>query len=337
MGEAPAISVVMGVCNDADILPETLASVLAQTERDFEFIVVDDGSSDPRVGEILADVARRDARLRVVTKSNEGLTRALIDGCAAARGTYVARIDAGDVMAPDRLARQKAVLDAHPDVVLVTCWTEFCGPEWEPLYVERGAANVSDGPDGWIAPATFTAAEGYLVNGPTSHPSVMFRLDTYRAAGGYRWQFYYGQDGDLWGRLAERGPFAGVPAVLYRCRVFPEGLSMRNGERQRRLHQCLFGAIQARRAGASEEPHLQAAAAIRPPPRPAGAPPPRPRPRAEGWYFVGERLRRNGDPRAAKYFREACRRRPWGAKNWLRLLQCVRLAGCPAPQEEHHA
>ena len=334
---APAISVVMGVRNDADVLPETLASVWAQTERDFEFIVVDDGSTDPRVGEILADCARREARLRVISKANAGLTRALIDGCAVTRGAYVARIDAGDVMAPDRLARQKAVLDAHPDVVLVTCWTEFCGPAWEPLYVARGAADVVAGPDVWIAPASVTAAEGYLVNGPTSHPSVMFRLDAYRAAGGYRWQFYYGQDGNLWCRLAERGKFAGVPAALYRCRVFPEGLSMRNGKRQRRLHQCLFGAIQARRAGASEEPHLQAAAAIRPAPRAPGAKPVRPRPRADGWYFVGEALRRNGDPRAAKYLREACRRQPWNAKNWLRLLQCARLAGRPAPQEERHA
>ena len=335
MGDAPAISVVMGVRNDADVLPETLASVLVQTERDFEFIVVDDGSSDPRVGEILADFARRDARLRVISKSNAGLTRALIDGCAAARGTYVARIDAGDVMAPDRLARQKAMLDAHPDVVLVTCWTEFCGPEWEPLYVVRGAASASAGADGWIAPATVTEAEGYLVNGPTSHPSVMFRLDAYRAVGGYRWQFYYGQDGDLWGRLAERGKFAGVPAALYRCRVFPEGLSMRNGARQRRLHQCLFGAIQARRAGMSEEPHLLAAAAIRPAPRSAGATP-TPRPRADGWYFVGEMLRRNGDSRAATYLREACRRRPWNAKYRLRLLQCARLGGRPVPKGGRH-
>jgi glycosyltransferase involved in cell wall biosynthesis len=152
MGEAPAISVVMGVCNDADILPETLASVLAQTERDFEFIVVDDGSSDPRVGEILADVARRDARLRVVTKSNEGLTRALIDGCAAARGTYVARIAAGDVMAPDRLARQRR------------CATPIRTSSWSLLdrvlrarlgtaVCERGAATWPR-PDVWIAPAS---------------------------------------------------------------------------------------------------------------------------------------------------------------------------------------
>ena len=82
----PAISVVMGVFNEAAVLAPTLDSILAQTERDFELIVVNDGSTDPRVGEILAEYARRDARLRVLTQANAGLTRALIAGCAAAQG-----------------------------------------------------------------------------------------------------------------------------------------------------------------------------------------------------------------------------------------------------------
>ena len=330
----PAISVVMGVFNEAAVLAPTLDSILAQTERDFELIVVNDGSTDPRVGEILAEYARRDARLRVLTQANAGLTRALIAGCAAARGTYIARMDAGDVMTPDRLARQKAVLAAHPEVVLVTCWTEFCGPAWEPLFVERGAQSSTAAGD-WIAQATTTLGEGYLVNGPSSHPSVMFRTAAYHAAGGYRWQFYYGQDGDLWVRLADHGAFAGIAAVLCRSRIFPDGISMRQGKKQRRLHDCLFGTIQARRAGASEEPYLQAAAQIRPQPN-GGQPTTSRRRRAAGWYFIGETLRRNGDPRAVTYLREACCRQPWQVKHWLRLWQSVRLANRPLPAGERH-
>ena len=329
----PAISVVMGVFNEAAVLAPTLDSILAQTERDFELIVVNDGSTDPRVGEILAEYARRDARLRVLTQANAGLTRALIAGCAAAQGVYIARMDAGDVMTPDRLARQKAVLAAHPEVVLVTCWTEFCGPAWEPLFVERGTQSSATAGD-WIAQATTTAAEGYLVNGPSSHPSVMFRTAAYRAAGGYRWQFYYGQDGDLWVRLADHGAFAGIAAVLCRSRIFPDGISMRQGKKQRRLHDCLFGTIQARRSGASEEPYLQAAAQIRP--QPSGSQTTTSRRKAAGWYFIGETLRRNGDPRAVTYLREACCRQPWQVKHWLRLWQSVRLANRPLPAGERH-
>ena len=100
----PAISVVMGVFNEAAVLAPTLDSILAQTERDFELIVVNDGSTDPRVGEILAEYARRDARLRVLTQANAGLTRALIDGCARASAPWIARQDADDVSLPGRLA-----------------------------------------------------------------------------------------------------------------------------------------------------------------------------------------------------------------------------------------
>lgn len=321
---SPDVSVVMSVYNAAETVMESIHSVLSQEGVSLELIVINDGSTDGTAA-ILDEASRRDSRMKVVHKHNEGLTRALIDGCAAARGAYLARIDAGDVMMPDRLVRQKAVLDAHPDVVLVTCWTEFCGPEWESLYVSKGSQGKESSRDIWIKQASVTVDEGYLVNGPTSHPSVMFRMDTYRAAGGYRWQFYYGQDGDLWCRLADYGKFAGVSAVLYRCRVFPEGISMRNNESQRRIHQCLWGTVRARRSGASEEPFLRDAAAIRPAPRASGSQPSS-RPQSNGWYFVGEALRRNGDSRAIRYFREACLRHPWDLKNWLRLAQSAWVA-----------
>ena len=110
---------------------------------------------------------------------------------------------------------------------------------------------------------------------------------------------------------------------------------MRHNKNQRRMHHCLFGTIQARRAGVSEESWLQAAAQIRP--RPNGSKiPARPRRQATGWYFIGETLRRNGNPRAVTYLREACRRQPWQLKHWLRLWQSTRLANRPLPAGERH-
>lgn len=167
MFNGPQISVVMSAYNGAKCLSASIDSALAQTERDFEFIIVNDGSTDSRVAEILSEYKVRDERIKIISKSNAGLTRALIDGCAAAKGKYIARIDVGDVMLPERLARQKAVLDAQPDVVFVSCWTEYCGPEWEHLYVHRVEIPV-DGEN--ICPAD---PNSYPERGPTHHGSVM--------------------------------------------------------------------------------------------------------------------------------------------------------------------
>jgi len=114
------ISVVMSVFNNADTLPSALESILSQEGVDFEFIVIDDGSTDGS-GEILDEVATRDSRLKVVHKQNEGLTRALIEGCAVASAPWIARQDADDRSLPGRL---RAQLDRalQPDApVLVTC------------------------------------------------------------------------------------------------------------------------------------------------------------------------------------------------------------------------
>ena len=102
---SPKVSIVMGAHDDAHWLGETVESVLTQTFAEFEFIIVDDGSTDPRVGEILSAYQRQDPRIRVIGKRNEGLTAALIDGCNVASGEFIARIDVGDAMARERLAK----------------------------------------------------------------------------------------------------------------------------------------------------------------------------------------------------------------------------------------
>ncbi len=309
----PAISVVMGVRNGAAWLAETLDSVLAQTERDFEFIVVNDGSTDPRVGEMLAGYAKRDPRFRVMEKVNEGLTRALIDGCAAARASLVARIDVGDAMRPERLARQRAVLDGHAGVAFVSCWTEFCGPAWEPLFVVEGAPAPETGMD--VLPA---APDADLRAGPTHHGSVMFRRSAYEAAGGYRAAFYFGQDWDLWYRLAEQGAFAMVPEVLYRGRVLAVGVSVGHRRRQEALGRCSREAMRLRRCGRDESPALARAARVRPRAVRSGG---TRATEAGACHFVGEALRRRGDPRALDYLRRAWRLRPWHPGACTRYLQ----------------
>jgi len=321
----------MGVFNGARLLSETVDSVLAQTARDFEFIIVNDGSTDPQVAQILTDYERRDGRVRIISKSNEGLTKALIDGCAAARGVYIARIDAGDAMPPERLLRQRALLDAHSEVVLATCWTEFCGPEWETLYLGKEKTPFGGATGFWIADVLPERPGENLLEGPTSHPSVMFRADAYRRAGGYRWQFYHGQDWDLWYRLAELGRFAGVQEILCRCRIFPEGISMRNAERQRRIHECSYGAFQARKRDADESGFLKKAKLLRPAHQRARFSRPSVSGQGSGCYFIGEALRRNGDRRCQSYFLKALAVRPLMIKIWFRLMQSLFIRTGLAP------
>lgn len=312
---APALSIVMAVFNDAERIPESLASVAAQTDSDWELIVVNDGSTDAGVEERLARAAECEPRLHLLQVPHGGLTRALIAGCAAARGEFIARLDAGDVMLPDRLRRQRQILARQPAVAFVSCWTEFCGPQWEPLYVRRGMFADETGSD--ILPTTPGAN---LRDGPTHHGSVMFRRAHYEAVGGYRLEFYYGQDWDLWYRLAERGSFAMIPDVLYRARLFPESLSAGARRRQERIGRCSLGAFWARREGRSETVWLQRAAAIRPRAGSATR-----RARAEGCYFIGELLRQNRDPRCRRYFRSAWRSNPLYLPAILRWLQSLPL------------
>src|SRR5439155_4002224 len=133
MNTHPEVSVVMSVYNGASHLVATLDSILSQEGVEFEFIVVNDGSTD-KSGQILDDYAQRDSRLRVIHQENTGLTRALIRGCDAARGEFIARQDAGDLSLPGRLVRQRVILDAEPAVVIVSCATRFLGPSEEELY-----------------------------------------------------------------------------------------------------------------------------------------------------------------------------------------------------------
>ncbi|HYC91405.1 MAG TPA: glycosyltransferase [Thermoanaerobaculia bacterium] len=296
------ISVVMGVYNAAETLRETLDSILAQEEVELEVIVVDDGSTDATPA-ILAGYP-----IQVIRQENRGLTHALIAGCAAARGSLIARHDAGDLSHPRRLAVQQRLFD-DPDVVFVSCATQYVGPELEPLWVARPSV---------VAPASIvdlTRRHG-LVDGPTHHGSAVFRRDAYERAGGYRAAFYYGQDYDLWYRLAELGKFCGAAEVLYTARITPGSISSAAKREQETLARLSRAALELRQRGRAEDALLAAAASVRPVRAAASR-----RRRAAGLYFIGEALRRNGDPRARRYLREALAAWPLSARTWIRFLQ----------------
>lgn len=307
------ISVVMGAYNGGSSLGETLDSLMVQTDRDLEIIVVDDGSTDETPA-LLDRYARRDARLVVIRQPRAGLTSALIAGCNSARGDYIARQDVGDLSHPLRLRLQSEALDQSENLILVSCWTSYVGPENEPLYESRGL------PSSAVAGSILDpqAAHG-VVDGPTHHGSAMFRRDAYVRAGGYRRAFYYGQDWDLWYRLGEVGDFMIVQQTLYVARVTPASISSSSRVDQQRIAALAKEAFLARRRGESDQSIVARAATIRPSGHSDRCA------RSGSLYFIGEALRRNGDVRCRRYLLQAALACPLSAKAWVRLVQSVLL------------
>ena len=314
MTAQPSVSVVMGVHNGGVGLRRSLESVLRQEDVDLELIVIDDGSDDDTAA-ILAEYALRDTRVKVVAQSNNGLTRALTLGCGMARGEYIARQDAGDVSLPSRLRIQKAVLDASRDLVFVSCWTEFVSPDLEVLFVKKGTGAAKE-------PTLILndIQDWGAVDGPTCHPSVMFRKSSYLCAGGYRDAFYFGQDWDLWYRLAAIGRFQMIERVLYQAEA-GTGISLQYRTEQHAFAELAREALRFRRRGLSDEGILEMARQMRPEPREQSK-----RTTARGFYFIGECLRRRGDARARTYFRRAISADQLAWRAWLRLVQMGVLA-----------
>ena len=304
----PEVSVVMSVYNGAEHLEETLGSVLSQEGCDLEFIVVDDGSTDG-TGRILDEWAARDTRLRVIHQENTGLTRALIRGCAAARGEFIARQDVGDVSLPGRLQRQASRLRADTGCVAVTCYTDFVGPQSEYLYTTK----ITE-PD---LNRALTTSNPDMLAGPAGHGSVMMRRRGYEAVGGYRTPFYFAQDLDLWTRVIEHGYFAVEPIVLFRVLLEPKSISGMWSREQRRLKEIIAQACIARREGQDETQQLLEAATVRRHVKGKSQ-----RRLAAGYYFIGSCLRRRDPVAASGYFLQAAKNDPINWRAWLRLVEC---------------
>lgn len=295
------ISVVMSVYDGAARLAATLDSILAQTETEFELIVIDDGSTDATPS-ILRHYAERDARVRVITQENRGLTHALIRGCEEARAGVIARHDCGDLSKPDRFRKQLEAM--RDDVVLVSCRTRYTGPQGETLYEATA--------DGEEVRRSLLGSGIDSIRGLPHHGSAMFRRSAYQAAGGYRQEFRYAQDLDLWIRLATQGRVVVVGDTLYEAVYETSAISASKRRDQIALAEIAI----ALRDGGDSEALLERA-------RHTGTGPATRTRRddARALYFIASCLRRNGDMRYKRYAREAVRRDPLHARAWLLLLR----------------
>lgn len=209
----------MPVYNAAAFLAPAIDSILAQSHRDFRFVIVDDGSTDGSDA-IIARYAARDGRIVPLRRPNGGVTAALNSGLAPIESTYTARMDADDIALPERFARQLARLEAEPDLAVLGTRVDAIDRGGR----KRHARAVITGSGAIAAALPFRNA--------IIHPSVMMRTAVLRAAGGYRERFPNSQDYDLWLRLMANHRLDNLPDPLLLYRTY-EGRASSSHNRTR--------------------------------------------------------------------------------------------------------
>jgi glycosyltransferase involved in cell wall biosynthesis len=236
----PIVSVVMAVRDGAAFVSEAVESVLGQTFDDFELIVVDDGSTD-RTPEILAALASRDGRIRLLRQEGGGVSRARNLGCAEARGRFLAILDADDVAMPRRLELQVPALESQPDLAVVGGAVAFVDERG----VEFGAATYPS------APADVAAVLG-SGRVPVMQSAATIRAEAFRRTSGYRPVMTVAQDYDLWLRIVEHGRIANLPETVVRYRFHPGQASTRDLERTAIAVRVALAASRRREAGGGD-------------------------------------------------------------------------------------
>ena len=310
------VTVVLGVHAHCDRLVSSLDSVRQQgLEVSWECLIVANGAFQPN--QRLVELLQSDSRFRLLECPQSGLTAALALGCQQAQGALIARLDVGDVMAPRRLYSQAQFFSNHPDLVLATSDVAICGPAWEHMRIDTQDAATGQP----IRVNNVPPSQGLAIDIP-HHASVMFSREAYEVVGGYRSEFYFGQDWDLWYRLASKGTFVHLPEVLTRVRLFSDGISSRSWREQREIAKLSLDCHVARNRGQAETELLARAASVRPKSNSKTCLSLDGR-RADGAYFIAESLRRNGDRRCATYFKEALRYGFWKPRIWFRSLQSL--------------
>jgi glycosyltransferase involved in cell wall biosynthesis len=210
------LSVLMPVYNAGRHLAPAVRSVLNQSFGDFEFIIIDDGSTDGSLA-VLRRFEADDPRVRVVSRENRGLVASLNQMIGLARGEFLARMDADDLCLPDRFLRQVDFLREHPEVACV-------GGSIREID-DQGRLLVS-----FPAITSNEEIQEALLSGTTAiaHPAAMMRREALLAAGGYRPEFYPVEDLDLWLRLGEAGELANLADPVLEYRVHDASICSRS-------------------------------------------------------------------------------------------------------------
>ncbi len=215
----PSLSVLMSARNEEAFVPEAIDSILGQTFEDFEFIIIDDGSTD-RTLEIIERYD--DVRIRLLrNEENRGLSWSLNHGLQSCRGDLVARMDANDISAPTRLEQQMNLLRSRPELDLIWTGAVYMTRDGEPLCPKR-----SPGLREAVALLETSPSPLPVGRNNVNHMTVMFRRSMVLRVGGYSEQFRWGQDGNLWYRMLKEGAqFEFLEEPLMTIRLLPHSVT----------------------------------------------------------------------------------------------------------------
>jgi len=305
MSDSPVVSVVLSVHSEATHVKKTIDSVLAQQNIDFEFIIVSDGAEQSVIDVV---TQYNDDRIYFIEQKNQGLTKALINGCKHARSPFIARIDAGDCMLEDRLSIQAEALQSNDDLGLVASWVDIETEEGYFLY-------------------TMDLNQSQLVSGLKArnnndfcspfHASVMMRKSVYESVGGYRSDFYFAQDCDLWTRIIDVCDVDVIQKKLTKGIFSYKGISGKHADQQKQLLSLILQAREQRLNGHAEDDMLAKAHRIRPEFMSNDNTPLN---NFSGLYFIAKVLTDNRSEHAFDYWKRVIRIKPFSLKSWVFLF-----------------
>jgi len=205
----PQVSVLMCVYNTVPYLAEAVESILNQTFADFEFVIVDDGSTDGSL-DLLKDYEAQDKRIRIYASRHLGISKARNITLKEAKGEYCAIMDSDDIAAPERIEKQVSFLNANPQCAAVGCGFLLVDPDGLPL---KEIIPALDHENIWKRLLTSRQGAG---------AGSTFRRDALLAVGGFREHLIIAEDLDILLRIGESWKLANLPDVLLKHRLHPE-------------------------------------------------------------------------------------------------------------------
>lgn len=212
----PKVSAIIPAFNAAKFLPQAIESVFVQTYRDWEIVLVDDGSTDNTVNIVQPYIDRAPAQFQYIYKKNQGLPRARNEAIQNARGELLALLDADDVWRPDRLTRSVAVLDARPKAGLAHAKVARVDSEGHFIDIPPADRRYLDGQ---------IAQHIYTRRAHIQCPTTTFRRECVEAVGGFDSAIPGTADRDLWLRIAERYEVAFIDEILADYRMSAGSMS----------------------------------------------------------------------------------------------------------------
>lgn len=235
----PLVSIIMSAYNAVEYLKTAIESVLGQTYPSFEFIIINDGSTD-NTNLIIKEYADKDKRIRIIDhQKNRGLIASLNEGVEIASGEYIARQDADDISLPSRLEKQVRFLQKNNQIGMV-------GANYH-VIDERG--TVVDTTNVFTQPTDLALAE--IFTNQFGHGTIMARAELLKKHR-FDQNYKHAEDYELWSRLAHEAELANLKEPLYKWRLHKGGITAsKNAEMQlqvRRINEREFAYFLAHRA-----------------------------------------------------------------------------------------